>query len=440
MVGRLFLRITCLCAVGAAPLAFHAIECAGAAELLAADAALAAELDQVAALQLKTLEATKRARNDRLNELFRQQVQQADHVTAEEVSAFTALLKQHGLTTFEDFWSAEAAPLRYRKDPASGEDVPILGPLGSDVINPWLAAVKVIEGKPLDEQPVYRLATLVLREHIDFTLVGIRDPNLSLELLPPKLRENAAAAYAQLNPTNRFDGGFDHPLFYVTVREAAKKLFQQDYPHLRMTMAEVVQPESAGGFGVRSCLPCHENSHAGVYRRLLSQGMYLQSKAADAAADSPEAGECRAKAETLLRAAEIVRETAPEKIDPQAVRQSLAAMTPENLARLRPGYADFCSILREKGCLQCHTKGAEVPEEKDPSAYGAFTLEASEYFQTDNIRALLSVIKPHSPEESKLLMKAAAKVSHEGSDTVKLDESGAGQLRDRLEKWLRTLE
>jgi hypothetical protein len=118
------------------------------------------------------------------------------------------------------------------------------------------------------------------------------------------------------------------------------------------------------------------------------------------------------------------------------VRQSLAAMAPENLARLRPGYSDFCASLQQKGCLQCHTKGADVPEDKDPSAYGAFTLEASEYFQTENIRALLSVIKPHALDKSKLLLKASAAVSHEGQDTVKLDTSEMGELRHGLETWL----
>lgn len=277
----MFLKVAFLCLASATFVGMHAPLGACATELPAEDAAVAAELAQIARLEAPTFEATKLARNERLGELFGQQMErQGGQVTADAVKKFHTLLKQHGLTTFEDFWAGEASPLRYRKDPVSGENVPVLGPLGSDVINPWLAAVKVVEGKPLEEQPLYRLATQVLREHIDFTLVGIRDPSLSLELLPPKLRENAALAYARLNPTNRFDGGFDHPLLYITVREAAKKLFRQDYPHLRMTMVEVVQSESAGGFGVRSCLLCHEQSYAGVYGDCLPTGCIARRKPA----------------------------------------------------------------------------------------------------------------------------------------------------------------
>jgi len=156
----------------------------------------------------------------------------------------------------------------------------------SDLINPWLAAAGVVEGQPMREQPMYQSATNALREHVDFALIGIKDPSLSLALLPPKLRENAKWAYQRLNPGNEFDGGFDHPLFYATVREAAKKLFRQDYPKAKMTMADLVVSEDQGGFGIRSCLLCHNQDHTGVYKRLLGQGLYLDAKAAELLRDS----------------------------------------------------------------------------------------------------------------------------------------------------------
>ena len=197
-------------------------------------------------------EDTKKARNIRLNELFKDYVHRlGGEVTVETIKQFNAMLRKHGLTNFDDFITAKMKPLRYVRDPASGEQIPVLGALGSDLINPWLAAAGVAEGKPMDEQPMYHAAANALREHVDFALIGIKDPSLSPALLPPKLRENARWAYRRLNPGNEFDGGFDHPLFYATVREAAKNLFRQDYPEAKITMAELVVPEDQGGFGVR---------------------------------------------------------------------------------------------------------------------------------------------------------------------------------------------
>jgi hypothetical protein len=71
-----------------------------------------------------------------------------------------------------------------------------------------LAAAGVADGKSMKEQPMYRSATNALREHVDFALIGMKDPYLSLVLLPPILRENARWAYQRLNPGNAFDGGF----------------------------------------------------------------------------------------------------------------------------------------------------------------------------------------------------------------------------------------
>jgi hypothetical protein len=254
-----------------------------------------------------------------------------------------------------------------------------MGPLGSDVINPWLAALEVLPGKPLDEQPIYQLAAKALKEHIDCAVIGVHNPTLSLDQLPPKLRENAAAAYKRLNPTNKFDGGFDDPLFYSAVREGAKKLFRVDYPRLRVSMAELVVPEEEGGFGMRSCLLCHDRSHSGVYQRLLSQGTYLKTKAADMAANDPELAHAKSLAADFLKAAEIVHRSHPDKIDVKAAQEALAALSSDNVGRLRPGYSDFCNTLRNLGCLKCHAKGTDIPADKDPGIFGAYVLDMNDY-------------------------------------------------------------
>jgi hypothetical protein len=396
-----------------------------------------AKVAEIAKIEKAYFEETKREHNERLNELFREYL--ASHggtSTAQLVCDFNRLVKQQGMTNFDDFLLAETTPLRHRKDPDSGDSVPIMGPLGSDVINPWLAALEVLPSKPLDEQPIYQLAAKALKEHIDFAVIGVLDPTLSLDLLPPKLRANAAAAYRRLNPTNKFDGGFDAALFYSSVREGAKKLFRVDYPKLRVTMAELVVPEEKGGFGIRSCLLCHDRSHSGVYQRLLSQGTYLRAKAADMLATDPNFSPVKKLSEEFLNAAEIVQQSHPDKVDVQAAREALAALSTDNIGRLRPGYSDFCNTLRGLGCLKCHAKDADIPDDKDPSIFGAYTLDMNDYFCTSNVKALLSVVNLSDLDKSKLLLKAAGAVDHEGADDVKLTKKQNEQLKSALAKWV----
>jgi hypothetical protein len=395
------------------------------------------EIARVAQIEMRYFEDTKKARNERLNQLFRNYAQQrGGTVTAETVRDFNALLKQHGLSNFDDFRAAEMAPLRYKTDPATGAQVPLFGPLGTDAINSWLGDLDILSGKPADEQPVYKLAANALREHLDFALIGLRDPNLSLEQLPPKLRENAADAYRRLNPTNKWDGGFDHPLYYATVREAAKKLFRKDYPHLKVTLADVVVPEKEGGFGIRSCLLCHNRDHTGVYQRLLGQGLYLEARAAELPQGSDKAAEARKNSAVFLRAAETVQKSFPDKVDAKAARKTLAALASDNLARLRPGFADFTATLNRMGCLNCHSKQGQPPADKNPGDYGAFVLDLNGYHQTAGIKALIKHVDLDDVGKSKLLLKAMAKVTHEGADDVKLDANRAAELRAALNKWV----
>lgn len=401
------------------------------------EGSVAAAIAQVARTQKGSYEDTCKAHNEQLTVLFRSFVaEQGGEATAGTIRRFHALLAQQGLTSFEDFLAAETRPLRYRRDPISGATVPYFGPLGSDIINPWLAALQILPGKPVEEQPIYRLAGNALREHIDFALIGVRDPNLSLEQLPPKLRENATDAYRRLNPTNRFDGGFDHPLFYATVREAARKMFREDYPHLRITMADLVKPEAAGGFGIRSCLLCHNRSHTGVYERLLAQGLYLEARATELPAASPQAREARNTAAIFHQAAETVRTSFPREVDVAAARRSLTALSRDNLARLRPGYPDFCATLNKLGCLACHSRQARVEPDKDPREYGAYVLDLNDYYQTDNIKALVSAINFDNLDRSRLLLKATAKLSHAGAEEVQLSAAQVKELRDSLEDWI----
>lgn len=402
-----------------------------------AEEAIRAEIAKVAQMQMPVFEDTKKARNDRLNEIFREYVQRlGGKVTRETVKRFNAMLKERDLTNFDDFLAAETTPLRHVKDPISGDKVPVFGPLGSDVINPWLGALEVIEGKPLDEQPLYHLATNALREHIDFALIGIKDSNLSLAMLPPKLRENGAWAYRRLNPTNKFAGGFDHPLFYATIREAAKKLFRQDYPKAKPTMADLVVPEEKGGFGVRSCLLCHDRNHTGVYKRLLAQGLYQEAKAAEFPDGSEEAEKAKATAAMFQRAAQHVLDAFPDKIDAAAVRKSLATLSRDDLARLKPGYGDFYATLKKLGCLVCHSTDNTMPPAKNPATHGAYLLHPNAYYKADDIKALLSVIDMDDLNKSKLLLKAASLVTHTGAEELKLSAAQLEELRTALTKWI----
>jgi predicted transport protein len=419
---------------------------------LAVEGAIEAEIVKVAQLRMPVFEDTKKARNFRLNELFKDYVQRlGGEVTVETIKRFNAMLSRQGLTNFDDFMTAEMKPLRYVRDPASGEQIPVLGALGSDLINPWLAAAGVAEGKPLGEQPMYHAAAYALREHVDFALIGIKDPNLSPALLPPELRENAEWAYRRLNPGNEFDGGFDHALFYATVREAAKKLFRQDYPEAKMTMAQLVVPEDQGGFGIRSCLLCHNQDHTGVYERLLGQGLYFEAKAAEIREGNrgyskvgtamlprveAQIRKAKAQAATFQQAAQIVLDTFPDNVDAEAARSSLAMLSLDNLTRLKPGYSDFSRTLKRLGCLKCHSTDSKVTRTKRAAAHGAFALNPNAYYKTKNIKALYSLIDLNDLHNSKLLLKAANNVKHMGAKDVRLDAVQVKALHDALAKWL----
>ncbi len=399
----------------------------------------------------ETDEETVTIRNQRLQEVFRAYVQkQGGCATDAVIRRFNALVKEQGLTNFDDFLAAMTQPVRYVTDPASNARVPIYGALGSDTINPWLAAAAVIEDKPLEEQPMYHTAIRALQENVDFVLIGVRDPSLSLKMLPPEMVPNAKAAYAQLNPQNKFDGGFDHPLFYCVVREAAEKLFREDHPEAKITMADLVVPEAQGGFGIQSCLLCHERDHAGVYLRLLRQGMYLEAKAADllaaqaassvVAPQGEEHSHIKAEAKMFLLAAERVRENSADKIDMARVRKLLASEARGNVERLKPGYDDFVAALKQFQCMNCHSSEAQVDENSDPAQYGAYVLQPSAYHKTDNIVALAGLIDFADVRKSRLLAKAMNRLDHAGADQVTLTDEQAEKLHLALRQWLESYQ
>ena len=432
-----------------------AITCA-ATEAPAVNEAMKAEIAKVATIQKSVFEETNKARNARLNELFREYVQSlGGSLTKEVVNQFNALVKQQGLTNFDDFLSAQTTPLKYVNDPISGDKVPVFGPLGSDLVNSWLSKMKVADGQPLHEQPMYRLASDALSEHLSFAIIGIRDPNLSLELLPPGLRENAALAYKRLNPTNEFDGGFDHPLFYATIREAAGKLFCQDYPKAKISMADLVVPEEQGGFGIKSCLLCHNRDHGDVYKRLLAQSYLSVAKAkelrevqqassssapADAAECSEELKQAEAAASDFQLAAQRVLDAFPDRIDSEGVKQSLAALSRDNVARFMPGYEEFQTTLENIGCLQCHGAGANPPPTKNPAKYDAFVLNPNPYFKSRNVAALVKVVNLDELKDSMLLKKAGGMVSHRGKNDLLLNEADLEDLHGALHKWIYPFE
>lgn len=401
-------------------------------------AAVRTQIAKIAKTKASVFEDTKKLHNEKLTGVFQQFLKQRQGApTAQDIRTFHALLKEQGLTSFDDFLEAETTPLKYVRDPASGAQVPIFGPLGSDMINPWLGALELIDGKPLDDQPIYLLAANALREHIDFAVVGVADPNLSLARLPDKLRQNAELAYRRLNPTNKFNGGFDHPLYYAVIREAAKKLFRVDYPKAKITMADLVAPEKAGGFGVRSCLLCHDQSHEGVYRRLVGQALYHEAKAADTTASAQQE---KAIADTYHRAAQHLIDAFPDKIDAKKVRESLELLSKDNIARLKPGYPEFFASLQKLGCTKCHNTQNNVPKEKNPATHGAFMLHTNAYYFTDDIKALVSVIDIDNPEKSKLLQKASGQVKHEGASENKLEGTALKELETALDRWLNSFE
>jgi hypothetical protein len=395
------------------------------------------KIGAVAAHREETAEETCRVRNERLVALFREFVEaRGGTATAEAVRTFTGWVARAGLTTFEHFLEAETTPVRTVRDPASGAAVTVLGALGSDLINPWLVTAGIVDGKPLAEQPMYGVATHALRAHTDFSIVGVPDPTLSFERIPAELRDRARAAYRRLNPTNVFDGGFDQPLFYSTLREMARKLFRDDYPRAKLDMAQLVVGEEKGGFGIRSCLLCHGRNHNDVYKRLLGQGLYYQNKLAERALPDAEAREAKEHSAVYLRAAQIVLEAHPDKIDAGRVRDSLALLAADNLERLKPGYDDFYGTLKTLGCVKCHGSDASCHPERNPVKYGAFVLNPSSYYKAENIKALSGVIDLENLDRSEILQKAAARVRHRGSKDLTLDEGGLAVLEAALRKWV----
>ncbi len=425
-----------------------------------ADAPIGAEvlseaIARIAKTKGTTVEETFKARSEKLDRLFGQYIQASGgKVTGPLIRSFNKSVKQGSLTCFDDFLAVTVSPLRYIKDPDSGDRVPVFGPLGTDIINPWLAAMGICEGKPLAEQPMYKLASQVLREHIDFSVIGTKDPNLSFALLPPELRENAKWAYRRVNPTNRFDGGFDQPLFYITIREAAKKLFREDYPGAKLTMADVVVPVDEGGFGIRSCLLCHNRDHAGVYARLLGQSLLYQAKIEtitediDASPDdlplsdkhSKELKHAKAKAAMFQLAADRILKNHRDKIDPAAVREALGPLSVDNLNRLKPGFNEFYETLDQIGCTMCHCSSEQPPPEKNPAKFNAFVLTPNNYFKTKNIVALSALINVKNIEKSKLLVKAGGEVNHRGKDDMDLGQQEIQQLQEALQRWVHSLD
>ncbi|MBI3461857.1 MAG: hypothetical protein HY000_02190 [Planctomycetes bacterium] len=418
------------------------------ADTRTATEALSVKIAEVARLTKSSAEQTKRTHNEELNKLFVAYVEMSGGVVeAATVRHFNALVKQYGMTNFDDFLAAMTAPLRYVHDPASGDRVPMFGALGSDSINPWLVAVGVVEGKPLEDQPMYRLASHALSEHVDFALIGIKDPTLSLELLPAELQANAALAYRRLNPQNKFAGGFDQPLFYATVREAARKLFREDYPRAKIDMAEVVKPEHGGGLGIRSCLLCHDDCTA-VYARVLGQALFLEAKAEDRRrapklhqepSDSraqEDADQIEAQAAVMRRAAQRMLDAYGEDIDQRAALDSLGTLSPQNQARLMPGFEDFFATLKQVGCLKCHSTEGSPPAERNPSDYDVFVLTPNDYFKSKNVRALAELVKMDDVSKSKLLLKAeGTAIHHEGKEELRLTKAQLDELRAALARW-----
>jgi hypothetical protein len=416
------------------------------------DQAFSDKIGKIAQIRKAVFEETKKTRNEKLNQLFQAYVrQQGGNVTGQIIEQFHILLKEHDLTNFDDFLVAQTTPVRDVIDPVSKDRVPVFGPLGSDVINPWLAAAGIDEGAPLEKQPMYLLAAKALSEHIDFSLVGIKDPSLSMTLLPPKLRNNGKWAYQRLNPENKFDGGFDHPLFYATIREAVKKLFRQDYPESKYTMAELVAPETQGGFGIQSCLLCHARSHSGVYKRLLGQSLMFEAKAAGLRNDNrmlsntkttklpddnQDATHAVAEAAMFRLAAQRVFDAFPDKINTQEVRDSLAMLSRDNLPRLKPGYDDFYATLKKIGCMNCHSTDSNGPKAMKFAKHGAFVLNPNSYYKTKNIGSLVSVIDTNNLSKSKLLLKATGKLNHKGRKVLKLDKMETEELYSALKKWI----
>ncbi len=393
---------------------------------------------QIARMKEATEEDTHRVRNEALNRLYRAELPQLlGNGTGGGLRRFNALLKECGLSTFEDFLAAETLPVRDVTDPGSGRKVTVMGALGSDLINPWLVTAGIVDGKNLEEQPMYDAAAHALREHTDFALIGEADPALSLDGVPEGLRENVRIAYRRLNPGNRFAGGFDHPLYYAALREAARKLFRVDYPAAKLTMDRLVIPESKGGFGIASCLLCHGQNHTDVYKRLLGEAMHFEGRVAEKLVTGPAAVAASHEAEIYHKAAKIVLDSFPDKVDAAKARESLAMNNPDNVDRLKPGYEDFVATLDRLGCLKCHSTTSKVDAELRPDKHGAYMLNPNSYHKVENIKALSGVINLEKLKDSELLRKVAGKAKHRGSKELKLQDQELAALESALTLWMR---
>ncbi|MFN3485407.1 MAG: hypothetical protein ACK44W_07995, partial [Planctomycetota bacterium] len=134
---------------------------------------------QILRQQEGSREDTFRAHNEALQILFREFAESSPGgITAERVRTFTSWVAEAGGITFEHYLEAVTTPRRRVQDPRSGASITVVGPLGSDLINPWLVAAGIVDGAALPEQPMYRLASHALREHTDFALIGVADPTI----------------------------------------------------------------------------------------------------------------------------------------------------------------------------------------------------------------------------------------------------------------------
>jgi|GEM_PF-2357790 len=408
-----------------------------------------AEVARIAAIREGSPQETYRRHNELLNAAFDRFLASTDgRITAESIGRFNAIVRRHGMTSFDDFRSVMLSPIRQVTDPATGESIPIFGPLGSDMINPWLAAMGVAEGKPLGEQPMYRLAGDVLREHFDFAIIGKADPGLTMDIVPEGLRESVAWAYARLNPTNQFDGGFDQPLFYATIREAVTKVFRKDHPRAKLNMADVILPEEHGGLGIRSCLLCHERNHTDVYARLLGQSYFHRGKAEDMkallesgsnAALSEEARHSEKLADTFQLAAERMIQYHGDKIDVEGARKGLEVASATSLNRLLPGFDEFYRALDDIGCTMCHSTDSEPETEHKKAKFNAFVLTPNDYYKSNNVRALAELIDMQDIGRSKLLAKASGKEKHRGADELRLDDNQMIELKAAIDRWVHSV-
>ena len=113
-------------------------------------------------------------------------------------------------------------------------------------------------------------------------------------------------------------------------------------------------------------------------------------------------------------------------------------LSPENLARLKPGYKDFHKTLTKLGCIKCHSTDSKVPDKLSPHAHGVYVLNPSDYFKTKNIGALALLIDLDDLKNSELLLRASGEVEHVGTEgkEFKLKKSEVDELRHSRKKWV----